>query len=429
MIRFVLALVLALWASSAFAQSTVSVIGPVTPGDCPEFFSITQLQDSNVPCIAVGGVTSVTAQGGMTQVGTTGPVRLNGAPSHVNLLRGNSGISALAWWGVCSQPSGESCTVPTTVGVKNWLLDGLLVIPTGAAVVSTTLSPVTSVFPNPLTIYGFTVTGAASNTDVTLSWVVEQIDAGRCSNWTCTFQFTWYNDIGSSVTPMLETKSPTSGADNWAGGATEDIASTALQVCPNHTVCTESYTWNVSTLARWGYEINVDFGPLSSNSKQIDLEGGFDFRVTPNETCAGTAPPCIQNNPPPPEVWNWSTDQAAGSAYFVAWGGSSLQNGSINNPAVYDPNTGEPTVTMNMPFQLDYAQPATIAISSQTGLGVPNAGNPSTAVSFSVPGGIQSLFYMHITPTNAFSGTSYATQVVLLGNTFIYFDSNIYGSW
>ena len=36
--------------SAALAQTPVTVIGPVTPGHCPSWFSTTQLQDSGAGC-------------------------------------------------------------------------------------------------------------------------------------------------------------------------------------------------------------------------------------------------------------------------------------------------------------------------------------------------------------------------------------------
>ena len=64
---FTAALLLTSALTSVYAQSPVSVIGSVSPGNCTQFFSITQIEDSGVTCggAAAGlviGTTTITAR-------------------------------------------------------------------------------------------------------------------------------------------------------------------------------------------------------------------------------------------------------------------------------------------------------------------------------------------------------------------------------
>jgi hypothetical protein len=62
--RAALALLFSLFVSSALAQN-VTVIGPITPGDCPQFSSTTVIKDSGFSCNG-GGVAGVTSLNGQT---------------------------------------------------------------------------------------------------------------------------------------------------------------------------------------------------------------------------------------------------------------------------------------------------------------------------------------------------------------------------
>jgi hypothetical protein len=73
--------------AAALAQSPVSVIGPITPGDCPQFSSNTVIKDGGFPCN--GGASLVV--GTSTIVGGS-----NGAPLFNNAgLLGNGLISSI----------------------------------------------------------------------------------------------------------------------------------------------------------------------------------------------------------------------------------------------------------------------------------------------------------------------------------------------
>jgi hypothetical protein len=83
--RIALALVLLVAAATAaFAQSTVTVIGPITPGDCPQFNSTTIIKDSGFNCNGTPAVAfaNPSASVGLTAVNGAAPtaMRSDAAP-------------------------------------------------------------------------------------------------------------------------------------------------------------------------------------------------------------------------------------------------------------------------------------------------------------------------------------------------------------
>lgn len=93
----------------SYAQQPVSVIGPITPGDCPQFNSNTVIEDSNIPCNGSGSLPLVV---GITPI-TSGTTN--------NLLYDNGGVlgntSALPnGTTATTQPAGTGGTDVATVG-------------------------------------------------------------------------------------------------------------------------------------------------------------------------------------------------------------------------------------------------------------------------------------------------------------------------
>lgn len=194
----------------------------------------------------------------------------------VNKLRGNS---LTQWYG------GTSITESTSGG---WASEGVYVLPTGASV---TASQVTS----PQTggpYYALKILGNTSNTDVKVRFPIESYDAAVLAGQVVTFQITYQNKSGGSLTPTLTTKY--AGAqDNWSSPVT-DLAATNMQVCVNNAICTAAYTLNVNASANLGYTPTVDFGALTSGN-YIEIVS-FDMRVTATATVG------LNSNPPVPEI-------------------------------------------------------------------------------------------------------------------------------
>ena len=90
MIRLLLVLAALLCPVAAIAQP-VTVIGPITAGNCTKFFSTTQISDAGVTCGAVSGITV-----GTTTIagGTNGGVLYNNAGVLGNLTALHGPLSA-----------------------------------------------------------------------------------------------------------------------------------------------------------------------------------------------------------------------------------------------------------------------------------------------------------------------------------------------
>jgi hypothetical protein len=234
-----------------------------------------------------------------TNPGTTGNGGLAYAAASVNVLR-NSSLSA--WFHGCVS---GACTHTTTAATTNYSAEGIFVIPTGASVTSQATATVPAGNPG---YYADKITGASSNTDIKVRWVVESYSAAKIAGLVTTFQFTFINNSGSTITPVLTTKYPTTqdgsvtGGAAW-GGSTSDLSSTNLTACTNGSTCLEAYTFTPSSSATAGYEFVVDFGAMNSNSDSITIGAGFDARATPGVTSPG-----IPASPPAPEVSRPSDD-------------------------------------------------------------------------------------------------------------------------
>lgn len=252
-----------------------------------------QENSSGVPSWAsvagTGTVTSVgiAADGGETTTGnctvtTSGTCTVHAPGGSLNVLR-NSGFSA--WFHGCV---GSACTITTAGG---WCAEGVWVIPTGASVTCSQTSGGSNNSP----FYAMTITGAASVTNVIARFVVESNQSSILSAGIATFQMSWFNNTGGSITPTIQTKyANNAAADNW-GVATTDLAATNLQACAASNTCRSAYTLAVSNAAVFGYEFNINLGNnFSTNGKSATLLY-FDARVSPGVTTG------LNSNPPPPE--------------------------------------------------------------------------------------------------------------------------------
>jgi hypothetical protein len=204
------------------------------------------------------------------------------ASGSVNKLRGNS---LSQWYG------GTSITVTTSGG---WASEGVYVVPTGASVTASQVASPQAGGP----YYALKILGASSNTDVKPRFPIESYDAAVLAGQTVTFQVTYQNKSGATLTPALTTKYAGS-QDNW-GSPTTDLAATNLQSCTNNSICTAAYTLSVNAGAVNGYTPTVDFGALTSGN-YIEIVS-FDMRVTPGVATG------LNAAPPVPEILHPSDD-------------------------------------------------------------------------------------------------------------------------
>lgn len=205
--------------------------------------------------------------------GTANAGQVSGAFSgFVNKLRGNS---LSQWYG------GTSVTITTAGG---WASEGVYVVPTGASVTASQVASPQSGGP----YWALKILGAASNTDVRLRFPLESLDAAVLAGQTATFQITYLNKSGGTITPTLTTKYAGS-QDVWTSPTT-DLAAAGMQGCANNATCTAAYTLAVSANANRGYTPTVDFGALGSGA-YVEIVS-FDMRVTPGiATGANGSPP------------------------------------------------------------------------------------------------------------------------------------------
>ena len=111
--------------------------------------------------------------------------------------------------------------------------------------------------------------GATSNTGMTCRFVLGSEEAAFLAGKTVTFQLSFINQTGASLTAQISSKYP-SAADNWTT-STSDLAATSLQSCAAATLCTLAYTFTVNSAAMTGYEIVIGFGAIAANTKYIVL--------------------------------------------------------------------------------------------------------------------------------------------------------------
>jgi hypothetical protein len=244
--------------------------------------------------------------------GTTSNGGLAYATGHVNVLR-NSSLTA--WFHGCFS---GACTATTTAATTNYCAEGVFVLPTGASV---TCQATATVPAGSLGFNALKITGAASNTDIKVRFVVESYSAAKIAGLATTFQFTFINNSGATITPALSTKFPTTQDGGVTGGAawgasTADLSATNLTACTNGSTCLEAYTLTASASAINGYEFVVDFGAMASNADSITIGAGFDARATPSISTG------INATPPSPEVRSPAEDITWSQRFYL---------GSYNN--------------------------------------------------------------------------------------------------
>jgi hypothetical protein len=200
---------------------------------------------------------------------------------------------------------GASGTSTTTSGPTTQTgPDGWYIVPTGANVA---WSRTTGRGP---TVYGLTVTGATSVTDVTVKQRIESYVAAPLEGQTVTVQAEIFNGTGASITPTLTVKHASS-ADSWSSSVT-DVNAVALQPVGNGLWVQVAYTFTASTASGNGLEISFDFGNnLSSGSQSVHLTE-VDIRATPGVATG------LNNTPPAPELRPIETELAFCSRYFYS---------------------------------------------------------------------------------------------------------------
>ncbi|HZK91182.1 MAG TPA: hypothetical protein VFC56_13635 [Stellaceae bacterium] len=194
----------------------------------------------------------------------------------VNKLRGNS----LSQW-----YSGTAITITTSGG---WASEGVYVVPTGASITASQVTSPQSGGP----YYALKILGATANTDVKVRFPIESVDAASLAGQTVTFQITYQNKPGGSITPTLTTKYAGS-QDSW-GSPTTDLSAASMQSCANNAICTAAYTLAVNSGANNGYTPTVDFGALGSGGYVAIVS--FDMRATAGLSTGANA------SPPTPEL-------------------------------------------------------------------------------------------------------------------------------
>lgn len=215
--------------------------------------------------------------------GTANAGQVSGAfAGFVNKLRGNS----LSQW-----YSGTTISVTTSGG---WAAEGVYVVPSGASVTASQVTSPQAGGP----YYALKILGATSNTDVRLRFPIESFDAAPLAGKTVTFQITYQNKSGASITPTLTTKY--AGSQDLWSSPTTDLSAAVMQSCASNAICTAAYTLSVNSAANNGYTPTVDFGALGSGA-YVDIIS-FDMRVTPGVTTG------LNAFPPTPEIINAALD-------------------------------------------------------------------------------------------------------------------------
>ena len=138
------------------------------------------------------------------------------------------------------------------------------------------------------------IDGAASNTAISMYQKINAADSTALAGQIVTVQFQFYNNSGASITPTVNT-CYASAQDNFTT-CTADLSAANMQACANGSTCLESYNFTPAASATNGYEVEFNFGAMTSGSDIIEMSG-FDIRSNPGAVNAAT-----NANPPPIEV-------------------------------------------------------------------------------------------------------------------------------
>ena len=241
-----------------------------------------------------GNAPSITAVGSDTNISLnlvpkgTGNVQINGV-SAPNFVQGQASgfVNAIRNPQMAIAQRGTSSTSIST-STAAYCLDGWLALAAGAS--STWSQGAALELPNDTYAANtLKITGAASNTSTTLTHRIESFDAMKLAGQTVTFQATFKNSSGATLTPTLTTKYPGS-ADTWTSSTT-DLSSTNLTSISNGNTTTVAYTFTVSENAYLGYEVIIGLPGMTSTSDSIQMTA-VDLRATPGvATGANTSPP------------------------------------------------------------------------------------------------------------------------------------------
>ena len=268
---------------------------------------------------------TVNAQGQATSI-ATGTVPPTQSRGFVNILRN---ASLTSWFHGCT---GSACTITTSGG---WCAEGVWVIPTGASVTCqrTTALGASGAY------YGMIITGANSVTDVSLRFPVESYTAAVLgTSRMATFQMSWTNATGGSVTPTLATKAAGT-QDSW-GAPVSDLSPTSMAACPNTTICTSAYTFTVATNAYLGYEFVVDLGNNFTSNASAATIYLFDARYNPGATTGITASPPVAEQRDASSDINWNRRFYQASYDNGVAPGASTHTGIVGGATAPTPGAG-----------------------------------------------------------------------------------------
>lgn len=204
-----------------------------------------------------------------------------------------------------------------------WGAEGIYLVPAGAGVVA---SRVANGLANPRTVHAMQITGATGCTDVVARFVVESYDAAPLAGKQVTFQIPVLNNTGGTITPTITVKHATA---QDAGYTVVDVAGANLQSIANGATGILAYSWTAPAGTINGLSINIDFGSnLSSNTKSLQIGGGFDLRATPGVSSGAVGTPLD------PQIRNPSADHEWNRRFFEASYDNGTAPGSVTNNGV-----------------------------------------------------------------------------------------------
>ncbi len=188
-------------------------------------------------------------------------------------------------------------TSGTTTSGSGYLYsaDGWMIAATGA---SSTWARVTNTDTG-APVYGLRITGATSNTNVTVAQRIESYLAATLTGRVVTFRMDINNNTGGTITPTLTVDYATA-SDNFSS-LTNIISAVSLQpiAVGNGTL---AYTFNIGANAYKGIQVSVNFGNnFSTTGKTVTIKNS-DFRATDGITTGlNSSPPAFENRDYPAE--------------------------------------------------------------------------------------------------------------------------------
>lgn len=291
--------------------------------------------------VANGGITAANALTGSLTFADNGGAKVTSSGTTITFGNPGGYLNKFRNGTMDIAQRGTSVTIGTS---GNYSLDGWKVYFTGST--SVAAAQVSALQAGAFS--ELQITGATSNTDVTIEQRIESYVATPLRGATVTVQFQFRQTTGSSVTPKIST-CYASAQDNF-GTCTSDLASTSLTSCATATWCTEAYTFTASTSASNGYAVDFDCGAITSG--QTCIITAADIRVTPGVATG------INSNPPPPELRPIAAELAFCQRYFWSSYGNGVAPGTASTVATaMSTNTVStatfiPVVTIFYPVQM-----------------------------------------------------------------------------